>query len=253
MRVHTSNFRVVGFTEQPELHELVALAHRHHLPVIDDIGSGALLDFSRFGVSGEPVAEQSIRAGADVVLFSGDKLLGGPQCGIIVGRRTLLREISRHPLMRAVRLDKAILAALAATLRLYRDPATALQQIPLLSLLGTSLENLQNRAERLAPQLAAAAAIAAAEPRQMHTFLGGGAVPAQELPTWCVALRPAQGRVDDLAAALRLGTPAVFGRIQQDQLYFDLRSVFPAQDALLVGAVQALSNEPGADAPAPAN
>jgi L-seryl-tRNA(Ser) seleniumtransferase len=179
LRVHTSNYRIVGFTEQPGLADLVALAHRHHLPVIDDIGSGALLDFAERGISGEPVAEQSIRAGADLVLFSGDKLLGGPQCGIIVGRRALVQQISQHPMMRAMRLDKAILAALAATLRLYRDTATVERQVPLLSLLATSLENLQNRAERLAPQLSAAPAIASAMAQQSHSFLGGGSVPAR--------------------------------------------------------------------------
>jgi L-seryl-tRNA(Ser) seleniumtransferase len=241
MRVHSSNFRIVGFTEQPALDDLVSLAHRRQLPLIDDIGSGALLDLSPYGIQDEPLATASIKAGADLVLFSGDKLLGGPQCGIIVGRQKLIRNLTRHPLMRAMRLDKVILAALAATLRLYRDAATARQQVPLLTFLETSLDNLKHRAERLAPQLQAAPAIASAQTLADHTYLGGGSVPAQQLPTWCVALKPADRTVDELSTALRLGQPAVVGRIQQDQLLLDLRSVFPREDAAIVEALHALA------------
>jgi len=162
MLVHTSNFVVVGFTESPSLAELVRLGHERSLPVIHDIGSGAMIDFERFGFAGEPVAADSIKAGADLVLFSGDKLLGGPQCGILVGRRAHLERIAKHPMARALRVDKLTLAALAATLRLYRQPEVALARIPLLQLLGTSVENLRQRAARLAPQMAASSAIASA-------------------------------------------------------------------------------------------
>lgn len=244
MRVHTSNFRVVGFTEEASLEELVALGRKHNLPVIDDIGSGALIDFSRYGVTDEPVAEQSIRAGADLVLFSGDKLLGGPQCGIIVGRRELVDQISRHPLMRALRLDKVILASLAATLRLYRDLPLAELSVPLLSLLSTPTENLKNRAERLAPQMAATAAVQEAEAVEDVAYLGGGSVPTQRIPTWCVALRPASGGIDAFAAALRSGQMAVYARVQQDRMLLDLRAVMPSQDVQLVEAVQALQDQP---------
>jgi L-seryl-tRNA(Ser) seleniumtransferase len=243
MRVHTSNFRVLGFTADVSIEELVSIGRKRALPVIDDIGSGALIDFSRFGIADEPVAELSIKAGADIVLFSGDKLLGGPQCGIIVGRRRYVQQIAQHPMMRAVRLDKVILAALAATLRLYRDPATVASRIPLLALLGTSTENLKNRAERLAPQLAAVEAIATANPVADETYLGGGSVPTQKLPTWCVALTPAKGKVSELAASLRTGQPAVFGRVQQDRLLLDLRTVIPDQDSQLVAAVSQLAAE----------
>jgi L-seryl-tRNA(Ser) seleniumtransferase len=243
MRVHTSNYVIAGFTEQPSLEELAQLAHAHDLPLIDDVGSGALIDFAQFGLTDEPIAPESIRAGADLVLFSGDKLLGGPQCGIIVGRRPLVETIQRHPLARALRVDKITLAALAATLRLYRDPERAKQSIPLLSLLCTSLENLRNRAERLAPQLAAIAGIAHAEVISEKTFLGGGSVPTQQIPTVCVALTPVGRSVDDLAGALRTGKPSVFGRIQRDRLLLDLRSVLPSQDRLLVEAVTRLAEK----------
>ena len=240
MRVHTSNFRVVGFTEAASLQELVALGRKHELPVIDDIGSGALVDFSVYGVDDEPVAQQSIKQGADLVLFSGDKLVGGPQCGIIVGQRPLVDRIARHPLMRALRLDKMILASLAATLRLYRDMSLAELSVPLLSLLSTPIENLKNRSERLAPQMAAAAAVQTAEAIEAETYLGGGSVPAQRIPTWCVALTPAHGSVDALAASLRGGQPAVFARVQQDRVLLDLRAVLPSQDVQLVEAVESI-------------
>ena len=240
--VHPSNFVVVGFAESVELPALVDLGRKHKLPVIHDIGSGALVDFSRFGFRGEPVARESIRAGADVVLFSGDKLLGGPQCGIIAGRKSLVEKIERHPLARALRVDKITLAALAATLRLYRDPEKARLTVPLLRLLTTSAENLKNRAERLAPQMAALKTlVGSAEAISDVTYLGGGSIPTQQLPTWCVALRPASWPVDRLAAALRTGAPAVVGRVREDRLLLDLRSVFPRQDAEMLSALEALS------------
>jgi L-seryl-tRNA(Ser) seleniumtransferase len=249
MRVHASNFTIVGFTEQPTLAELVGLAAKHHLPVIDDIGSGAIEDFARYGVSGEPIATESIRQGADIVLFSGDKLLGGPQCGVIVGRKTLVQKIVQHPLMRALRVDKLTLTALVETLRLHQDLDTAERSIPLLALLTTPLANLQNRAERMAPQLAASAAIKSAQPVESQTYLGGGSVPTQQIPTWAVALEPTRDSVDALAKALRTGTPSVFGRIHKDRLLLDLRAVFPRDDLRIVEAVQALgdgSPEPAA-------
>jgi L-seryl-tRNA(Ser) seleniumtransferase len=251
MLVHTSNYLVVGFTQQVQLAELVQLGRQRGVPVIDDIGSGAVIDFQQFGLAGEPVASASIRAGADIVLFSGDKLLGGPQCGIIVGRRELIERIVRHPLMRALRVDKLTLAALAATLRLYRHPDKARREVPLLQLLETSPDNLKNRAERLAPQLAACSIIRHAEAVSDVAFLGGGSLPTQQLPTWCIGLTPADGwSVDRLARALRTGQPAVVGRVQQERLLLDLRSVFPRQDQQLVTAITTLSTKPPSTVPA---
>src|SRR5205807_700129 len=166
LRVHTSNYRVSGFTKTVPLAELVTLAKKHGLPVIDDIGSGALFDFSRFGFQGEPVARHSIAAGADLVLFSGDKLLGGPQAGIIAGKASLIQRIEKDPLMRAFRLDKMTLAALEATLRLYRDPERAQREIPTLRMLTVPLAELWQRAEAFTARLRQLPGIAAVEVRQ---------------------------------------------------------------------------------------
>jgi L-seryl-tRNA(Ser) seleniumtransferase len=247
MRVHTSNYRIVGFTESPALDELVSLARRHHLPVIDDIGSGALFDFSKYGLAGEPVARDSVQAGADVILFSGDKLLGGPQCGIIVGRRQMIERIIKHPFMRALRVDKTTLAGLAATLRLYRKPELAEKEIPLLSMLATSTDNLKNRAERLAAQMKGHGFVDAAEPLADASPLGGGSIPTQMLDTWCIGITPKDISVDQLARRLRLGTPAVFGRVKNDRLMLDLRSVRPGEDMALVSAVTAQAPADEAD------
>jgi L-seryl-tRNA(Ser) seleniumtransferase len=240
--VHPSNYVVAGFSESVALAELVRLGRPHNLPVIHDIGSGALIDFAQFGFSDEPLAAASVKQGADLVLFSGDKLLGGPQSGILVGKRAPIEAAARHPLARALRVDKLTLAALAGTLRLYRDPQQAKQTIPLLRFLSTSVENLKGRAERLAPQMAACRAIARAEAVADTTYLGGGSVPTQKLATWCVALAPSEMSVDKLAARLRTGKPSVIGRVHEERLYLDLRTVFPRQDIELVAAVQALAD-----------
>lgn len=249
MLVHTSNYVVTGFAESTPLGPLVALAREHGLPVIHDVGSGALVDLSAYGGAEEPLVADSVRTGADVVLFSGDKLLGGPQCGIIVGRRTYLDRIARHPLMRAMRVDKLTLAALAATLRLYRRPEVAWQQVPLLALLQTPLEELEERARTMAERLASAPGLRTAEARRDVGYLGGGAVPTQQVPTWCVVLGPAGMRVDELAAALRAAEPAVVGRVQQERLVLDLRTVLPEQAAVLEATVVDVLDRAVADQP----
>ena len=241
MRVHTSNYRVVGFSCEVPLAEMIQIAHRQSLPLIDDIGSGALIDFAPFGCDHEPTAKASIAAGADVVLHSGDKLLGGPQCGVILGRRKYVEQMTRHPLARALRVDKITLAALSATLRLYRDPGRAVRDVPLLQLLSTSAENLQNRAERLAPQIAACDAVETAEPIEDVSQLGGGSTPMHDIPTWCIAIEPAGRSVDELSRLLRTGAPAIVSRIAADRLLLDLRSVFPRQDTHIVEALEAIT------------
>ena len=247
MLVDPSNYTVVGSTESVSLEELVDAGRRHSLPVIHDIGLGALFDASPFGLRGQPTAGESIKAGADLVLFAGDKLLGGPQCGIIVGRKTLLEKLEQHPLARALRADKLTLAGLVATLRLYRNAEEVRLSIPLLRLLTTSVENLKNRAERLAPQAAATPSVAEAEAVAGTTYLSGASVPTQELATWCVALKPKTMSVDRLAAALRGGTPSVVGRIQQDRLVLDLRSVLPRQDVRSARGARGIGTVPGRD------
>ena len=237
MRVHTSNYRVRGFTKEVPLADLVALGRKHNLPVVDDVGSGALLDFGRFGLTGEPVVSQSIAAGADLVLFSGDKLLGGPQAGLIAGRKALVQRIEKDPLMRAFRLDKMTLAALETTLRLYQNPDRALREVPVLRLLGTGRAELRTRAERLAVQLRALAGVGGVEVRDDHAFVGGGSLPDQPLPTVVLAVRPAEVGDAELATRLRLGEPAVMARVQEGRVLFDLRTVFERDEEALVAAM----------------
>ncbi|MEE9602257.1 MAG: L-seryl-tRNA(Sec) selenium transferase [Thermoguttaceae bacterium] len=240
MLVHSSNFMVTGFAKSVGLNELVPLARRHKLPLIYNIGSGALLDFSRFGFDSDPLAGQCIKSGADVVLFSGDKMLGGPQCGIILGRQPLVEQITRHPIAPAMQVGELTLSALAGTLRLYRHPEEALRKIPLLHMLSTSVENLKNRATRLAPQIAAAKVVEQAEALEGITYLDGGSLPNQKLTTWCVAIKPSGMIAARLAASLRCGKQAVIGRVQEDRLLLDMRSVLPRQDMHIVEAVETL-------------
>ena len=241
LKVHPSNYVVTGFTEEASLDDLIALGRKRHIPVVHDIGSGALLDFAQFGVEGEPLATESLQQGADVVLFSGDKLLGGPQCGIICGSQVFIDRIAMHPLMRALRVDKMTLAALAATLRLYRDPQEAIHAVPLLRLLNTPVENLRQRADKLSTQLTTLPTIATATPVDDVSFLGGGSLPNQQLATVCVALVPVSGRVNQTAAALRAADPAVFARVRNDQILLDLRTVSPSEDQKLLAAAQQLA------------
>jgi L-seryl-tRNA(Ser) seleniumtransferase len=242
LRVHTSNYRVTGHTEAVALEDLVALGKKHNLPVIDDIGSGALLDFGRFGLAGEPIARDSIKAGADLALFSGDKLLGGPQAGILAGRKDLIQRIEKDPLMRAFRLDKMTLAALEATLRLYLDEERALRDVPVLALLGLTLENLRQRASDLAGKLREIDGISAGV-MEDTAFVGGGSLPDQALKTMVVAVESRGQGDDELAYRLRTGTPAVMVRVRDGKVLFDMRTIFAEQVAGLVEAIRLAVSE----------
>jgi L-seryl-tRNA(Ser) seleniumtransferase len=239
LRVHTSNYRISGFTQSVSLNELVALGRKHGLPVIDDVGSGALVDFGRFGFQGEPVVRQSVAAGADLVLFSGDKLLGGPQAGIIAGRKELIQKIEKDPLMRAFRLDKMTLAALEATLRLYLDEQKALSEVPVLHMLGIRIGELQQRAEDLTARLRGLPGVATAQAVQDVAFVGGGSLPDQALPTWVVQVDGTAVADEEFSRRLRAGDPAVVGRLRDSKLVLDLRTIFPSQEAAVVEAVAA--------------
>src|SRR5262249_54902782 len=216
---------------------LAALGKQRGLPVIDDIGSGALLEFNRFGFQGEPVARQSIADGADLVLFSGDKLLGGPQAGIIAGRKEFIQKIEKDPLMRAFRLDKMTLAALETTLRLYLNEDQALQEVPGLRMLGMPLGELRQRAEVLAGKLRAVPGIAKVKVSEDVAYVGGGSLPDQAMKTCVVEIEAAQVSDADLAHRLRTGDPAVVGRLRGEKLLLDLRTIFPHQEQALLGAV----------------
>ena len=238
MRVHTSNYRIEGFTQAVPLKELTNLAHGYGLPVIDDIGSGALAEVSRYKLSGEPDARSSIKNGADLVLFSGDKLLGGPQAGIIVGKRDWIQKIEKNPIMRGVRLDKLILTALGATLQLHRDPDLAVSQIPVLAALTAPVTRLEERAQRLIAPLQSLPAIAEAVCVAATAYLGGGSLPTQGVPSVAIRLRPSGTTERELARRLRTGSPAVVPRVKAGAVWFDLRTVFPQQDTQLIEAVR---------------
>jgi L-seryl-tRNA(Ser) seleniumtransferase len=237
MRIHTSNYRVRGFTESVELDELVALGKKHGLAVIDDAGSGQAIDLAPFGLPGEPLVSAGIAAGADLVLFSGDKLLGGPQAGIIAGRTPLIEKIEKDPLMRALRLDKVTLAALEATLRLYRDPAKAIAEIPTLHMLTTTYADLRWRTDQFAGRLREVPGIVV-DVRDDVAYVGGGSLPDVAVPTAVLAVSAKGVSESDLASRLRTGTPAVMGRVQDGKLLLDLRTVFERQEEELLAAVR---------------
>lgn len=245
MRIHTSNYRVRGFTKSVELTELVRLARQHRLNVVDDIGSGALIDLSEVGLPGEPVASASIAAGADVVLFSADKLMGGPQAGIIAGRAELIAKLEADPLMRAFRLDKLTLAALEATLNLYTDPSTVREVVPTLRILSLTPQQLRPRCERLAEILSALPGVRATVAEDVG-YVGGGTFPDVPLASVVVRVQVEGLSPTRLARLLRQSQPAILARIVDDAVQLDLRAVLPVEESLLIaGCRQALGLSPG--------
>src|SRR3954454_16029297 len=227
LRVHQSNFRVVGFTEQPRLSELAEVAGRHGLPLVDDLGSGSLAEPSDPWLGDrEPTVRESLAAGADLVCFSGDKLLGGPQAGIVVGRADLVEQLRRHPLQRALRADKLTLAALEGTLTLYLDPELAAREVPVLRMLHEPVEAVRARAERLA-------AATGGEVEETVGRVGGGALPLAELPSFACAVE------EELAAPLRAGDPPVVGVIRDGRLLLDCRTLTDAEADEVAHAVAA--------------
>jgi L-seryl-tRNA(Ser) seleniumtransferase len=215
--------------------ELAAAARSRGVLALEDLGSGALLDTTRYGLAPEPTITASIAAGAHLVIASGDKLLGGPQAGIIAGERTLVERAARHPLARALRADKTTLAGVAATLRHYAR-GEAEREIPIWRMIAASLPALEARAGRLAGELCE---LADAAPAACASTVGGGSLPGETLPSWGVALRRTNEPVDDLARRLRTGAPAVFGRIEHDRVLLDLRTVLPEDDDRLLAAARA--------------
>jgi L-seryl-tRNA(Ser) seleniumtransferase len=240
LRVHPSNFKMVGFTGKPSLAELVALSKRTGIPLIEDLGSGCLVDLSQYGIT-EPTVRESIEAGVDIVVFSGDKLLGGPQAGIIAGKKELIARIRRHPLFRALRVDKLTIAALECTLSAYLRAAW--DELPALHMMRTTTAELLRRSEQFlaALRLQLPPDEVEAEIVDGHSLAGGGSTPSQSLPTKLLRFASARHSAAQLEQRLRRGPTAVpvIARVEDERLIIDLRTVFPEQDTLLAEALAA--------------
>ena len=223
LKVHTSNFKIMGFSQSVPLDELVALGREKGLPVIEDLGSGSLVDLEQFGIHDEPTVQQSVKAGVDIISFSGDKLLGGPQAGIILGKAEYIRQLKRHPLARAMRVDKMTIAALRETLYAYTDESLACREIPVLAMLGAKSHQLREKAGVLCAMLQEQGVKAQVVPTQDQ--VGGGSVPTQLLDAWAVAIDPGQMTVDQLEEKLRLRPLPIIGRITHEQYILDVRTL----------------------------
>jgi L-seryl-tRNA(Ser) seleniumtransferase len=234
MRAHRSNFKIVGFTEEPELKEIVQVTHQHNSILVDDLGSGALYDTAKYGLAHEPTVQESMGAGADIICFSGDKLLGGPQAGIIIGKKVLIDKIKKHPLARAVRADKACLAGLSATLTHYlKDEAE--REIPVVKMMSLTLKQVQGRAEAWKNELDQG------DIESGLSTVGGGSLPDESIPTFLLSLNVKSP--DKFLKALRKNNPPIIARAEQDKILLDPRTVLPEQEGtLLVGLKNVLRN-----------
>jgi len=231
MRAHRSNFKIIGFTEEPELSQIVEIAHRAGVPVVDDLGSGALIDTAKYGFAYEPTVQESLSAGVDIVCFSGDKLLGGPQAGIIIGKKELLDKIKKHPLARAVRADKTTLAGITATLLHYlKDEAE--REIPIVKMMSLTLDQVKVRCE------AWREALGAGEVIKSESTVGGGSLPEESIPTFVLALNVKSP--DKFLKRLRTADQRVIARVVADQVLLDPRTVFEEQDMNLISTLRSL-------------
>jgi L-seryl-tRNA(Ser) seleniumtransferase len=241
LQVHTSNYEIRGFACHTPLEELVALGREHGVPVASDLGSGCLIDLAPWGYRREPLVSDAVRAGADLVSFSGDKLLGGPQAGVIAGSEEAIARLRAHPLFRPLRVDKAALVLLEATLRLYRDPERAAQAIPILRQLRAGAAEIRERARRFLERLdAAGRGSLETEIVETRAETGSGSLPAQEIPSFALALRHPRRGAQELAQVLRSATPPVFSRLEDGRVLLDFRSILPEDEADLLKALAGL-------------
>jgi L-seryl-tRNA(Ser) seleniumtransferase len=239
LKVHTSNFRVIGFTSEVSLQDLVQLGRENQLPVVNDLGSGCLIDLTQYGLEKEPTVQETIKTGVDVVTISGDKLLGGPQAGIILGKKIFLDLFKINPLTRALRIDKLTLAALESTLLLYFDEKRVMEEIPTLRMLSLDTRGLKRRGRRLLKRLSGMM-------NQGITFalredvsqVGGGALPLQELPTIIVSVKPLDFSVNRFEESLRKADPPIISRISKEELILDMRTVFDEEIPLLAAGIE---------------
>lgn len=244
LKVHTSNFRVMGFASEVSLAELVQLGGEHHLPVMEDLGSGCFVDLTPYGLEKEPTVQEAIRTGVDLLTFSGDKLLGGPQAGMILGKKDILDSVKSNPLARALRIDKLTLAALESTLLLYLDEKKAMEEIPILRMLGLDRKRLRRRGNLLLRRISEITKKGANfSLREDVSQVGGGALPLQALPTVVLAIKPRHLPVNSLEERLRKGESPIISRISKDELILDMRTVFEEEIPLLAAGIEkALKN-----------
>ena len=243
LRVHPSNYRVYGFTAEVPIADLATLGHEHHLPVVDDLGSGALIDLTRFGLPYEPTVQASLRGGADIVTFSADKLIGGPQGGIIVGKKEHIQRLRAHPMARILRVDKLTLVALEATLRLFLDEERLLTEHSTLRMLQEPVAAVSRRAQRLARAIRARLPEAEVAVVSAWAQMGSGSLPTHDLPSRAVAVAVPPLSADALAERLRLSEPPVFARIQEDRVLLDLRTVAADEIREIVEAFGTISEQ----------
>ncbi len=243
LKVHTSNYCIIGFTSEVSNKELVSLGKEHQIPVMEDLGSGCLVDLSPYGLKKEPTVQEVVASGMDVVTFSGDKLLGGPQAGIILGSREIIERIKRNPMNRALRIDKFTLSALESILRLYRAPQTVFERVPTLNMISTPIEAIQHKAKQLAEVLQKSiSTCCTVQITEVMSRVGGGAMPEQNLPSRAVVLQPLSMKLNHLEEKMRqLDTP-IIGRVENDRLLLDMRTVRSDELHLIAkGLCQALS------------
>ncbi len=234
LKVHASNYKIEGFTKSVTLKELVALGQQENIPVMEDLGSGTLIDFSKYGLAPEPTISDSVNSGADIVTFSGDKLLGGPQAGIIIGKKAAIDKIKQNPLTRALRIDKMTLAALESTLKLYRDEKKAIQTIPTLRMLTIPFKDICKKADHLLKIIQAAiGTVANVNAKEMTSRPGGGSFPELKLPTRCITIEPKMLSVSQLERAMRLSEHRIIARIEDNKYILDPRTIQTGQEPFI--------------------
>jgi L-seryl-tRNA(Ser) seleniumtransferase len=238
LKIHSSNFKIIGFTAAPSIDELAGLSRERKVPLLVDWGSGVLVDLERFGLEHETTIPELISAGSDIVTFSGDKLLGGPQAGFVVGRRGLVEACRRHPLTRALRIDKLTLAALEATLKLYLEPVKVFAKIPILRALAATPDELEPLSQRLAAAVREAVPAAHVEVKPGFSQAGGGSLPGVEIPTMLVSVKT-QRPVHEVEAGLRSHEPPVMARVNNGQLLLDTRALWPDDISVIASALKA--------------
>ena len=238
LKVHASNYKIEGFTASVSLKDLVAIGKARHIPVMEDLGSGTLIDFSKYGLPPEPTVADSVRSGADIITFSGDKLLGGPQAGIIVGQKDTIDRIKKNPLTRALRIDKLTLAALESTLKLYRDEEKAIREIPTLRMLTLPFKDICKKADLLLKTIQdAIGSLADIEVADMNSRPGGGSFPELNLPTRCITLQPRNMSVSKLEICMRGSSPAIIGRIEDNKYILDPRTIQSGQEPIIASTL----------------